>query len=164
VLRPFRAPDFDSAMALSEDQNAPRDPSVPPLPATDPAGVVDLFEQYRADGELLHLVIADRVDDTYLGEVMVVIGEHRTGEFGCGLVEGARGRGIATEALRMFVVWSVTAIDIRRLQVLVAEENTTALRLAERVGFTPEGVLRSYWDQGGDRVDVVMLSMLPAEL
>jgi RimJ/RimL family protein N-acetyltransferase len=134
------------------------------LPADDPLGVVEHFEQFRRDGELLHLVIADQKDDSYLGEVMVMMGEHQIGEFGCGLVPQAHGRGIATEALSLFVRWSAATLDIRRLQVLVAKENTPALHLAERVGFRREGVLRSYWDHDGGRIDAVMLSALPTEL
>lgn len=56
------------------------------------------------------------------------------------------------------------ALDLRRLQVLVAMDNVAALRLAERVGFRREGVLRSYWDHGGEPIDAVMLSMLPGEV
>ncbi len=138
--------------------------SVPPLPAGNPASVVELFEQYRSDGELLHLAIAELGSDTYLGEVMVMMGEHQTGEYGCGVVPRARGRGIATEALGLLARWSVDALDIRRLQVLVAKQNSPALRLAERVGFRREGILRAYWEQEGARLDVVMFSMLPGEL
>ena len=162
VLRPFREDDFEAARGLAEDEATA--PWVPPLPADDPAGVVALFEQYRADGELVQLVIAEPTDDAYLGEVMVVMGDHRVGEFGVGVVERARGRGIATDALRMFARWSAASLDIGRLQVLVAEANTPALRVAEQVGFRREGVLRSYWEHDGDRLDVVMLSMLPAEI
>jgi RimJ/RimL family protein N-acetyltransferase len=162
VLRPFREGDFDDAVEFAEDPATAR--WVPPMPTTDPAGVVQLFEQYRMDGELLQLVIADRTDDAYLGEVMVVMGEHRVGELGCGLAPRARGRGIATEAFGAFVVWCATALDIGRLQVLVAPENVSAMRLAERTGFRREGLLRSYWEHDGIRLDAVMLSMLPGEL
>ena len=137
--------------------------SVPPLPAADPASVVRLFEQYRLSGELLHLAIADLENDAYLGEVMVMMCEYQTGEFGCGIVPHARGRGIATEALGLLATWSVTALDVRRLQVLVAQDNAPALRLAERVGFRREGILRAYWERDGNRLDAVMLSMLPGE-
>ncbi len=161
-LRPFRESDFEPALDFSRDvATAGR---VPPLPADDPSAVVALFEQYRRDGELLHLVLAEPTSDAYLGELMVVMCDHQVGEFGCGVVPRARGRGITTDALRMFLEWSAATLDIRRLQVLVATENTPALRLAERVGFSWEGVLRAYWDVDGRRVDVVMLSMLPAEL
>ncbi len=153
--------DFDAASEFTRDPATAL--SVPPLPAGDAAGVAELFEQYRSDGELLHLVIAENGSDSYLGEVMMVMCEHHTGEFGCGVVPRARGRGVATEALRLLSDWSVTALDIRRLQVLVAQENTPALRLAERVGFRREGVLRAYWEDHGRRLDVVMLSMLPSE-
>lgn len=162
VLRPFQERDFEAAVEFSRDQATAL--WVPPLPADDPAGVVELFEQYRVDGELLHLAIADDVNDSYLGEVMVMMCDHRIGEFGCGLVKEARGQGIATEALRLFARWSVASLDIRRLQVLVAQGNRPALVLAERVGFRREGVLREYWDHDGGRLDAVMLSMLPAEL
>jgi RimJ/RimL family protein N-acetyltransferase len=161
-LRPFREADFELATAFGGDPET--ELWVPPLPAADAAGVVERFERYRVDGELLHLVVADRATDAYLGEVMVMMGEHRVGEFGCGFVPPARGRGLATEALRLFLVWSVPALDIRRCQVLVGQGNEPALRLAERVGFRREGVLRSYWDHDGDRLDVTMLSMLPGEV
>jgi RimJ/RimL family protein N-acetyltransferase len=162
VLRPFAEKDFAAAMELGDDPRTAF--SVPPVPAADPARVVQLFEQYRSDGELLHLAIAELGSDEYLGEVMVMMGEHQTGEFGCGVVPRARGRGIATEALGVLASWSATALDLRRLQVLVAQENTPALRLSERVGFRREGVLRAYWEQDGVRLDVVMLSMLPDEM
>ena len=162
VLRPFRESDFEAAVEFTRDEATAL--WVPPLPAADPAGVVELFEQYRRAGEMLHLVIAEPMSDSYLGEVMVVMGEHQTGEFGCGVVPRARGRGIATDALRLFMTWSAPSLDIRRLQVLVAPENTPALLLAERVGFRREGVLRAYWDHDSGRLDAVMLSMLPDEL
>jgi len=162
ILRPFQERDFEAALDFSRDQVTAL--WVPPLPADDPASVVELFEQYRRDGELLHLAIADHASDSYLGEVMVMMCDHQMGEFGCGVVPQARGRGIATEALRLFARWSVANLDIRRLQVLAAQENTPALLVAERVGFRREGVLRAYWDHDGGRVDAVMLSLLPAEL
>jgi [ribosomal protein S5]-alanine N-acetyltransferase len=162
VLRPFEVRDLSAAMELGEDSATGL--PVPPLPASDPARVMQLFEEYRSNGELILLAIADPASDAYLGEVMLTMGEHQTGEFGCGVVSAARRRGLATQALGMLTRWSVTALDIRRLQVLVAQENTPALHLAERVGFRREGVLRSYWEQDGVRADVVMLSMLPGEV
>jgi [ribosomal protein S5]-alanine N-acetyltransferase len=113
---------------------------------------------------MLHLVIAAVDSNTYLGEAMVTLGEHHVGEFGCGVVVGERGRGIATEALRLLTRWSTPALHLARLQVLVAQKNLPALRLAERVGFRREGLLRSYWGNGESRLDVVMLSMLPGDV
>jgi len=61
----------------------------------------------------------------------------------------------------MFVHWSAATLGLGRLQVLVAQENEPALRLAERTGFRREGLLRAYWEHDGARIDAVMLSMLP---
>jgi RimJ/RimL family protein N-acetyltransferase len=162
TLRPFRADDFDAAARLGTDPVSGR--WVPPLPAADGAGVVDYFEACRVEGGMLHLVIADHVRDAYLGEVTAVLGEHRVGELGCGVIPAARGRGVATEALRLLADWALGPLGLGRLQVFVATENVVALRLAQRAGFRREGLLRAYWDVGGERLDTVVLSRLPTDV
>jgi RimJ/RimL family protein N-acetyltransferase len=162
VLRPFRVEDYHAAYELGQDPEAVL--WMPPLPAADGAGVVEYFEECRRDGGLLDLVIADRLSDSYLGEVVVVLGEHRVGELGCGLVPAARGRGIAAETMRLVAGWAFDALGLGRLQVFVARQNVAALRLVDRVGFRHEGVLRAYWDAGGGRLDAVVLSLLPTDV
>ena len=136
---------------------------MPALPAADSAGVVAFYDACRLEGSLLHLVIADRVTDAYLGETMLALTEHSVGEVGCCLVPAARGHGIATGALRLLTDWSFTALGLGRVQVFVAPENVAALGLAERAGFRREGVLRSYWEIGGARLDVVVLARVPRD-
>ena len=160
ALRPFREDDFDAALELEQDAAAAR--WVPALPAADGAGVVEFYEACRQEGGLLHLVIAERESDAYLGEAMVALGENKVGEVGCCLVPAARGQGIAVEMLRMLTDWAFAVLDLGRVQVFVAPENLPALRLAESTGFEREGVLRSYWEIAGERLDVVVLSRLPA--
>ena len=137
---------------------------MPTLPANHGAGVVEYFEECRQEGGLLHLVIADRLNDAYLGEVVAVLGEHRVGELGCGVVPAARRRGVATEALRLLAEWALGTLGLGRLQVFVAPENVPALRLAESAGFRREGLLRSYWEYDGARLDAVVLSRLPGDV
>ena len=93
----------------------------------------------------------------------MALGEHRVGEVGCCLVPAARGGGIATEMLRMLTDWAFAALGLGRVQVFVAPENVAALGLAERAGFRREGVLRSYWEIEGERLDVVVLARLPGD-
>jgi RimJ/RimL family protein N-acetyltransferase len=126
--------------------------------------VAEFFERCRANGEMLHLVIANRNDDLYLGEAMLVLGESQVGELGCGILEQARGRGIATTALRMLAEWSLRTLGLGRVQVIVAVENPAAVRLAKRAGFHREGLLRAYWEHHGDRLDAAIFSLLPADL
>lgn len=136
---------------------------MPALPASDGAGIVAFYDACRLEGSLLHLVIADRATSAYLGETMLALTEHSVGEVGCCLVPEARGRGIATEALRLITDWAFAILRLGRVQVFVAPENVPALRLAESAGFQREGVLRSYSEHAGERLDAVVLSRLPGD-
>jgi RimJ/RimL family protein N-acetyltransferase len=161
LLRPFRVQDFEAAYELGQDPATAL--WMPPLPAADGAGVVEYFEQCRRQGGLLDLVIADLARDAYLGEVVVVLGEHRVGELGCGVVPAARRRGVGTEALRLLGDWALSTLGLGRLHVFVASQNVAALGLVRRAGFRHEGILRAYWDTGGERLDAVVLSRLPTD-
>jgi RimJ/RimL family protein N-acetyltransferase len=158
LLRPFEAADFDAAVELQRDPAVAR--WVPPLPGADGAAVVAFYEQCRREGTLLHLVIADPATGAYLGETMLALGEHGVGETGCCVVPAARGRGIATEALLLVTGWAFSELELGRVQVFVATDNIAALRLAESAGFEREGVLRSYWEIDGRRIDAVILARI----
>ena len=75
----------------------------------------------------------------------------------------ARGRGIATAALRLLGDWSLDHLQLARLTALIEPANTPSLRLAERVGFRREGLLRAAEPAtvGGGRIDLLLLSLLP---
>jgi ribosomal-protein-alanine N-acetyltransferase len=133
------------------------------LPADDGEGVVSFYEECRREGGLLHLVIADRETDAYLGETMLALGEHGVGEVGCCVVPAVRGQGIATSVLRSLTDWSFAELGLGRVQVFVAPENVAAHRLAEASGFRHEGVLRAYWQEDEKRLDAIILARLPAD-
>jgi RimJ/RimL family protein N-acetyltransferase len=160
-MRPFAARDFDAALELEHDPAAAR--WVPELPAPDAAGVLAFYDACRRDGSLLHLVIADPVTDAYLGEMMLALSEHNVGELGCCIVPAARGRGIATEALVSFTDWAFAELGLGRVQVFLAPENVPAHNLAKRAGFQHEGILRSYWEHGDARLDVVVMARVPGD-
>jgi RimJ/RimL family protein N-acetyltransferase len=159
-LRPFRAEDFEVALAAGS-----ADATVwgSPMPADDAAGVLAYFEACRRDGVLLHLVIADPATDAYLGEVMIAYGEYDVGDVGCLVAPEVRRRGSAAEALELLVRWALGAGGLSRVQVFVAQTNAAGLALAHRAGFCREGVLRAYLELDGARVDAVILSRLPGD-
>ena len=133
------------------------------MPGDDGAAVVTYYEECRRDGVLLHLVIADRATDGYLGEVMVAFGEHRVGEVGCVVSPAGRGRGTAVEAFGLLADWALGPLGLARLQVFVATDNVGGLRLSERTGFRREGVLRSYGEHEGGRFDAILLARLAGD-
>ena len=157
MLRPFRPDDFEAAAAASSD---PAAVWVSMMPADDGAGVVAYYDECLRDGILVHLVIADRQHNGYLGEVMLLLGEHDVGELGCIVAPQVRGRGVAAEAFELLARWAFDTLGVARLQVFVAESNAAALGLAKRTAFHREGVLQAYWELDGARIDVVLLARI----
>jgi RimJ/RimL family protein N-acetyltransferase len=77
-----------------------------------------------------------------------------------------RGRGIASRAVRLAARWALEDCGVARLQLRADVRNEPSQRVAEKAGFTREGVLRSsrYSARQGRRVDFAMYSLLPGEL
>jgi RimJ/RimL family protein N-acetyltransferase len=87
-------------------------------------------------------------------------------EVGYWMAREARGRGICTRAVRLVSRWLIESHGIERVQLRADEQNPASRKVAEKAGFTEEGVLRSsrYNPRLGRRVDFVMYSLLPEEL
>jgi [ribosomal protein S5]-alanine N-acetyltransferase len=83
------------------------------------------------------------------------------------VAEEARGRGVATAATRLAAEWAFEADPaLARLQLRADVENVASNRVAEKAGFTREGVLRAqrFNARLGRRTDFVMWSLLRGEL
>ena len=58
--------------------------------------------------------------------------------------------------------WALTEMRLGRLQLHTDPENIASQRVAERAGFTREGVLRAYdGRKDGTRADALVYSLLP---
>jgi RimJ/RimL family protein N-acetyltransferase len=100
--------------------------------------------------------------DACLGGVRLTVGGSERVDIGYWLLPQARGRGFATRALKLVAAWSFTTLAIERLQLWTDPENVKSQRVAERAGFSKEGVLRLHSPTAaGDRCDAVLYS-LPA--
>jgi RimJ/RimL family protein N-acetyltransferase len=80
-----------------------------------------------------------------------------TVEVGYWLLKDARGRGVATRAVRA-VVEHAFANGIVRVEAHVRVGNTASERVLERAGFQREGVKRKLLRHGGRRVDATIFS------
>lgn len=91
--------------------------------------------------------------------------DHEIAEVSYFLARSARGRGYATRAVRLLARWAFEENGIQRLELRADAENHASLRLAERVGFTREGVERaSRARPDGTRLDSVLFSLQFDEL
>ena len=66
------------------------------------------------------------------------------GELGYWVDREARGRGIATRAVRLLSAWALAELRLHRLEILPFAGNAASERVAEHAGFRREGVLPSH--------------------
>ena len=104
------------------------------------------------DGEFLGLALAPRIDR-----------EAQTAELGYVVSPAARGRGVASEALRHLTSWAFDELGLLRLELMISVDNPGSKRVAERCGYVREGVLRSLHFKQDLRDDTEIWSRLPTD-
>jgi RimJ/RimL family protein N-acetyltransferase len=161
ALRPYREDDVAADTAATEHPSSV--PWVNPQSTGDAAEDIRLAEAERLAGDKLILTIADGNDDRYLGAVVLIARGSETGELAYIVSPEARGRGLATQAVRLVSEWAFASLGLERLQLRVAPGNTASHAVARRAGFRQEGVLRSAFAVRGQRHDVVLYSRLPSD-
>jgi RimJ/RimL family protein N-acetyltransferase len=87
------------------------------------------------------------------------------GRLGYWVAASARGRGVCTRALRALSRHGLDDLQLQRLELITDPDNVASQRVAEKVGFQREGVLRAHLRHPDGRIrDSVMFSLLPGEL
>ena len=162
ALRPWSEADVEEMVAcLNEDDEISRWLDQVPQPYT----AADAVAFLGRPGETSFAVVG--ADD---GGVLGGIGTrwndaHDVAEIGYWARREARGRGVTTRALALA---SSLAFEegAARVQLRADVENVPSRRVAEKAGFTAEGVLReAHWNARlGRRQSWVMYSVLPGEL
>jgi [ribosomal protein S5]-alanine N-acetyltransferase len=99
-----------------------------------------------------------------VGHVFVNLTGMSRGSVGYWLLPEARGKGLASRAVKLVSCWALRDLGLARLALLTETANRHSQRVAERNGFQREGVLRSYAEIDGRRVDNVSFSLLPSDL
>jgi RimJ/RimL family protein N-acetyltransferase len=89
--------------------------------------------------------------------------EARQGEVGYIVAPAARGRGVATRMLRLLAEWGFGTLGLERIELSIDVEKADSERVAERAGYTREGVLRSITFKEGLRADVAVWSLLRSD-
>src|SRR4051794_6080654 len=166
VLRRFREADVPAIVAICRDPEVRRWTSVPsPYDESDAREFLVYAEDARLRGHELQLVLAHPAEGRMLGALGLHVGaEHAIGQIGYYLAPDARGRGLATRALRLMAAWAVRDLDLKRLEVLANPDNVASQRVALKAGFEREGLMRSYRERKGEREDLWMFPLLPPEL
>jgi RimJ/RimL family protein N-acetyltransferase len=163
-LRRFRLEDAPAvARACDDPETARFIPGMPtPYTEDDACAYLRRCDRVWLGSEHRPFAIVDAAGDEVLGAVEVRLGE--VGSIGYWVAAGARNRGVATRALRLLSRWALADGGVERLELTTHPENIASQRVAEKAGFTREGVLRSHIRFRDGRRDSVLFSLLPGDL
>ncbi|MCX7032513.1 MAG: GNAT family protein [Arenimonas sp.] len=109
--------------------------------------------------------LADRESDRFLGTTALfsLSGPLHRAELGYSLMPTHQGRGLATEAVRTALDFGFDTLGLERMEADVDPRNEASCRLAERLGFQREGLLRNRWRVGGEFADSILYGLLRNE-
>ena len=159
-LRAWRDDDLADLVRCCNDPDVRR--FIPPIPIPYTEADGRAFMAGTSDG--LSLCIADAQTDLLLGAIGIRILDVGAAQLGYWVAPEARRRGVATQALTLVARWATAHLRLERVQLFTDVENPASMRVAERAGFSREGLLRAWYELRGERRDAVMFSLLPADL
>ena len=165
VLRPFAEDDIGWVCEVSQDPAVQRNLS-------------EVFAPYRREhaeffvrqmtlaawdeGRRAEFLVASAADGARLGRVGLDLRPYEPGaaEIGYWTDPRARGRGVATAAVRALCRWAFTAPDLALIEWRCEVGNLASRRVAEKAGFLIEATLRRRLLHRGHRVDAWVGSLL----
>ncbi|HXK24648.1 MAG TPA: GNAT family protein [Myxococcota bacterium] len=116
-----------------------------------------------AEGTALEFVIEHDGQLAGLSGFRILDPTNRIGALGYWLREDFGGHGIMTACCRTLVRHGFESLDLNRISLAAAVENTRSRRVAERLGFQLEGVLREAGWLYDHFVDMAVYSILRSE-
>ena len=158
TLRNWRPDDARAVFEACQDPLIARHTYVPvPYRREHADGfIANCMRAFASGSSEAGFAIADAATDQVLGSMSrSPLDGHRAG-FGYWLAPRARGRGVATRALRLIADWTLATTDAIRLDLYTDLDNPASGAVAERAGFEREGIRRA-WDIGrdGEPIDVI---------
>jgi RimJ/RimL family protein N-acetyltransferase len=158
-IRPFRAADAEAFAAGTRDPDVLAHSGLPG--GHTPESARAAFAHFD-DPRFVQRAIADAGTDELLGTVILfnVARHERRCEVGFWLLPAARGRGVATTAVRLVCDWAASEWGIERFDAHSDVDNPAAHAVLERSGFTREGLLRGWGARGSRRVDAIVFGRL----
>lgn len=110
-------------------------------------------------GTGLHTVI--EVDGRLAGQCDAWIDRfHARSELGLWVGSQYAGTGVGSTAAGLIIAYLFDVAGIERISAPIAAQNTATTWMAQRMGFTPEGVMRSYMRVGDGRLDHTLWSLI----
>ena len=163
-LRPWRPDDAPAVHAACQDAELQRWTTVPVpyLPEHAEQFVGEVAAATWAAGGAL-FAVESLGDGGLVGSIGLLGLREGVAPVGYWTVAGRRGQGLTAEALRVLSSWALDELGVRRVELIADPANRGSNRVAERAGFSAEGVLRSRYLHRGVPGDVVLWSLLATD-
>ncbi|WP_327090431.1 GNAT family N-acetyltransferase [Nonomuraea sp. NBC_01738] len=161
TLRPFGPQDAERVRAVVDA----RVQFLPPGAPSQKSGVKPWLDtgvhELQRSGQGVHLAMTD-ADGRIVGAISLFKTSWNAGttEVGYGVHPLYRGRGFAPEAVRALTAYVFERTDLRRIDLTANLDNAASLRVAEKAGFTREGVLRRAVLEDDGPHDLAMFGLL----
>jgi RimJ/RimL family protein N-acetyltransferase len=157
TLRVWRPDDAPAVLVACQDPLIARFVPIPqPYGEEEARAFIEKTQRNWASGDEQAFAIVDAVTDELLGSISRHGPFGHRATFGYWLAPEARGRGVATRALRLIVDWTIATTDVIRFDLYTDVENDASGRVAERAGFEREGIRRAWiLDRDGRPMDVM---------
>jgi [ribosomal protein S5]-alanine N-acetyltransferase len=164
-LRTWREEDVECIRLAGTDPRIPRGTTVPTI-FTPTEGLAFIHRQWsRAEnGEGVSQAVVEVDSDRAVGLIWVGLRPQRhVGGLGYWIVPSARGRGVATAAVRLVVPWALKALRLQRLEAWVKPNNLPSQRVLRGAGFQQEGRLRNFLTIEGSPSDALVYAVIAPE-
>ncbi|MDG4789413.1 GNAT family N-acetyltransferase [Micromonospora sp. WMMD1102] len=167
-VRPLRRSDAAAVSTIFGDKQTQRW-----LPFQRELGQIDaeswcteMAQERRDSGNGDHYGVIRREDERLVGCLWTKRTDWggRVTEVSYAIAPEARGFGMAAEAVDAIAVALILEHGLQRLELRVAPGNTASRRVAEKAGFTYEGLLRNAGYVHSGRVDLEVWSLVAADL
>jgi RimJ/RimL family protein N-acetyltransferase len=130
------------------------------------AWCTELAQERRDSGNGDHYGVIRRENEVLIGCLWTKRTDwaSRVTEVSYAIAPSARGFGIAAEAVDAVAIALILEHGFQRVELRVAPGNTASRRVAEKAGFTYEGLLRNAGYVYSGRVDLEVWSLVVADL
>jgi RimJ/RimL family protein N-acetyltransferase len=141
TLRAKTRDDADALVRICQDPAIPRWTRVPvPYRRRDAEAWIAVSELDLAAGTGIDWLAVDEHDEVLASiAIQHIRAEQGLGEIGYWVAAPARGRGIATRAVRLATEWGLGELGLRELEILSHEDNGASQGVARAAGYERNG-------------------------
>ncbi|MGH2700020.1 MAG: GNAT family N-acetyltransferase [Actinomycetota bacterium] len=166
-LRAWSDADVEAMVAALDDPEVSLWIPVIPYPyrREDARTFIALSLREAEAGRLVAGAIVDAAEGRLLGGIGLssISRVNASAEVGYWVASAERGTGVASRATALLVEWGFEVLKLDRIGLLADVDNVASRRVARKLGFVEEGVLRDHLNTRRGRRDSVVYSRLRSE-